>query len=246
MQHNSQNIPDYAEVWAPFYDALYESRLDLEPLVMFLTALGAGRSLLEFGIGTGRVSLALARKGWRVSGIELSQAMLEILRVKPGGAFLDARLGDFTKLRLKKTFDVVLLNFNTLFLLRSQDEQVKCFENAARHLRPGGQFVVETFVPDHTRWNRGQSVSVSSLSAGEVDLVAAQHDRAGQTILAQHVLIGPGGIRLQPTFYRYAWPAEIDLMARIAGLKLKERWAGYDRAPFTPDSTQHVSVYTKA
>ena len=238
-------IPDYGDVWAPVYDTLYAERNDAAPIVAFLDLSGSGRHLLEFGIGTGRIALALSRAGWGISGIEASTAMLQGLLRRPEASSLDIHQGDFTQLRLDETFDVVLLNFNTLFLLRSQEEQVLCFENAARHLRPGGCFVVEAFVPDHTRWIRGQNISLTSIDASEVDLLAARHDRAAQTILAQHVTIDATGTRLRPTFYRYAWPAELDLMARLVGLKLKERWAGYDRAAFTSDSGQHVSVFTR-
>jgi SAM-dependent methyltransferase len=240
------DIPDYGEVWAPVYDDLYGAQIEVAPLASLFATLMTGRNLLEFGVGTGRVALALAQKGWNVSGIELSREMVDLLRKKAGGDRLDVKLGDFTTTGFGKTFDIVLLNFSTLFLLRSQEDQVRCFKNAAQHLETGGCFVVETFVPDHSRWTRGQNVSVASLSPTEVDLLAAKHDRAMQTILAQHVVIGQAGMRMQPTFYRYAWPAEIDLMAQLAGLRLKERWAGYDRTPYTSDSGQHVSVYAKA
>jgi SAM-dependent methyltransferase len=242
----SPGLPDYGDVWAPVYDELYAERNDVEPIVAFLQSLGSGRSILEFGIGTGRIAAALVQEGWAVSGIEQSSAMLKAMLGRPEAPRLDVHQGDFTHLQLDAIFDIVLLNFNTLFLLRSQEAQLKCFENAARHLRLGGSFVVEAFVPDHTRWIRGQNISLSAIDGSEVDLLAAKHDRAAQTILAQHITIDAEGARLRPTFYRYAWPAEIDLMARLSGLALKERWASYGRAAFTSTSEQHVSVFVRA
>ncbi len=231
----------YGEAWARIYDETYP---DPPPhCVDTVAELAGGDRVLELGIGSGRIALPLCRRGIDVVGIDASPAMLERLRAKPGGADIPVTTGDFTDTRVDGTFGVVLLAFNTLFALASQDAQVGCFANAARHLAPGGAFVLECFVPDLGRFDRGQRVSAAAVGDDRVVLEVSRHDPATQTVRSQHVRLTAGGMQLFPVEVRYAWPAELDLMAGLAGLRLRERWADWSRRPFTADATAHVSLY---
>ncbi len=207
--------------------------------------IGTGTAL-EFAIGTGRVALPLARAGVPLEGIEASPEMVAKLRGKPGGETIPLVLGDMATAVTGKTYDVVFLIFNTLFNLIRQDDQIRCCENAARHLNPGGRFIVEAFVPDLSRFNDGQSVRARSVDFGSATLEAAVHDPVTQVVDYQYIRITADGVRLVPLPMRYAWPSEIDLMARLAGLSLEARWGSWDRTPFTANSVQHISVYRKS
>ncbi|MEE1940514.1 class I SAM-dependent methyltransferase [Streptomyces sp. TRM 70361] len=218
----------------------------LEPMVGFLAELagrGEGGRALELGVGTGRVALPLARRGVPVHGIDLSRAMVARLRAKPGGDGIGATIGDFATTRVAGTFSLAYLVFNTIGNLTTQDAQVDCFRNAAAHLEPGGCFVVEVGVPDLRRLPPGQSVVPFRISptGWAYDL----YDPATQAMSSNYVEVvdGRGSFRSIP--FRYVWPAELDLMARLAGMRLRERWADWTREPFTGESGKHVSVWEK-
>lgn len=235
----------YGNTWAEVYDDLFQNRDDLDLVSETLSKLAGTGPALEFGIGTGRTAIPLAKLGIKVHGIDTSQAMIDKMLAKPGGDEIPITLGSFTDVRVEGSFSLVFIVFSTLFQLSSQEEQVRCFANAAHHLEDKGVFVVEAFVHDRTRWNRGQDVTVTKIDDNFVDLHVAMHDPVRQLIFTQHLDITPSGIQFRPTRLRYAWPSELDLMARLAGLRLRERWSGWNREPFTADSGSHVSVYEK-
>ncbi|CAN5384123.1 class I SAM-dependent methyltransferase [soil metagenome] len=212
--------------------------------VDFLVGLAEAGPALEFAVGTGRVALPLAARGLAVSGIELSPAMVEQLRAKSGGDAIDVTLGDMTTTRLEGTFQLVYLVYNTIGNLETQDRQVACFVNAAAHLAPGGCFAVEVGVPDLRRLVPGQDAVVFTHAPGYVGY-DRYVDLVGQQAVSHHFSADGSGVSEFRTPFRYVWPSELDLMARIAGLTLRERWADWDRSPFTGASTSHVSVWQK-
>ena len=202
-------------------------------------------SALEFAVGSGRIALPLARAGVEVVGIDLSPDMLAVMRSRPGSERIEAHVGDMTTTDVGRRFPLVYVVFNSIFNLLTQDDQIRCFENAARHLRDDGIFVIEAAVP--SAWLRGRDfVAVESVEATEVTLDVNRYDPVSQVLDENHVTIGAAGIRFTPISCRLAWPAELDLMARLAGLRLAHRWGGWGREPFTADSRLHVSVYTRA
>lgn len=212
----------------------------LESEVSFLAGLAAGRPALEFAIGTGRVALPLAARGIDVAGIELSTDMVAELRDKPGGDAIPVTIGDMTTTRVDGEFGLVYLVFNTIMNLLTQDEQVACFENAARHLVPGGHFVVEVMVPQVQRLAAGERFVPFDVSAEHVGI--DEYDLVEQRSISHHLRPGRDMISMP---FRYVWPAELDLMARIAGMTRRERWADYDRSEFAATSPAHVSVWQK-
>ncbi len=212
--------------------------------VAFLERLAGGGPALELAIGTGRIALPLAARGVPVQGIDISPAMVARLRRKPGGDQIPVTMGDFSEVAVPGTFRLVYVVFNTLFNLLTQEEQVRCFENVAAHLSDDGAFVVEAFVPTFlTRLRDDQYVDAEAIGVDEVRLDVARHDPVTQRLYESHVSLSTAGVRLNPIVTRYAWPGELDLMARIAGLRLRERWGGWEREPFTGASRAHVSVY---
>jgi SAM-dependent methyltransferase len=216
----------------------------VDPIVDFLADLAGGGAALELGIGTGRIALPLARRGIRVHGIDLSEAMVARLRAKPGAEDIGATIGDFATTRVEGTFSLAYLVFNTIGNLTTQDEQVGCFRNAADHLEPGGCFVIEVGVPDLQRLPRGETFRPFHVS--ETHLGIDEYDMANQGLISHHYSrVADGRFELSSLPFRYVWPSELDLMARLAGMTLRERWAGWKREPFTSDSTKHVSVWTK-
>ncbi|HEX2295033.1 MAG TPA: class I SAM-dependent methyltransferase [Actinomycetota bacterium] len=226
--------------------ASYDETLrgDEDATVDLLAELARGGPALELAIGTGRIALPLAARGVRVDGIESSQAMVDRLRAKAGGSDLDVTVGDMSRARLPGRYPLVFLVYNTLFNLLTQDDQVRCFENAAVHLDDGGAFVVEAIVPSQFHRLRGnQYVDAEAIELDEVWLDVGRHDPVAQRLDESHVRLSAEGVVVQPIVTRYAWPSEMDLMARIAGLRLRERWGGWAREPFTSASTSHVSVY---
>ena len=241
------------EIWfdgeiAETYDEDSAARFDPELLrttVDVLTDLAGKGRALELAIGTGRVAVPLAERGVPVSGIELSPAMLAQLRAKPGAVDIEAVEGDMTSTRVDGEFGLVYLVYNTITNLTSQDEQVACFENAARHLAPGGCFLIEVYLPILRLLPPGERFRVFTEEPG-YHAYDEYADPASQLQWSHHLRLREDGTyrRLSMPF-RYVWPAELDLMARIAGLRLKERWSGWDRMPFTADSEQHVSVWEK-
>ena len=208
-----------------------------------LAGLAGGGRALELGIGTGRVALPLARRGVDVHGIDLSRAMVARLRAKPGGEAIGVTIGDFAATRVDGTFSLVYLVFNTIMNLTSQDAQVACFRTAADHLEPGGCFVIEVGVPDLRRLPPGQSVVPWQVSPERwaFDL----YDVATQAMSSNYITVEDGRGEYRSIPFRYVWPAELDLMARLAGMRLRERWGGWTREPFTSESRQHVSVWEK-
>ncbi|MBN1933487.1 MAG: class I SAM-dependent methyltransferase [Anaerolineae bacterium] len=214
--------------------------------VAFLEQLAGRGPALELGIGTGRIALPLAARGLRVDGVELSPAMVEQLRARPGGDRLAVTVGDLADVPVPGSYRLIYVIFNTLFNLLTQDEQVRCFENVAAHLADDGVFVIEAYVPTFLyRLRNDQYVDAESIQVDEVRLDLLRHDAVTQVIEESHVSLTREGIRLNPVVQRYAWPSELDLMARLAGLRLKTRWAGWTREPFTSGSDAHVSVYER-
>lgn len=217
----------------------------LGPTVDVLAELAGDGSAVEFAVGTGRVALPLAARGVPVAGIEFSTAMAARLRAKDTAHLVEVTIGDMAATRLKGMFRLVYLVFNTIGNLNTQDRQVACFANAAAHLEPGGCFVIEVGVPDLRRLSPGEDARVFSHAPGYVGY-DRYTDLVAQQAVSHHFLANESGIAEVTTPYRYVWPSELDLMAALAGLALRDRWSGWDRSPFTGDSTSHVSVWEKA
>ena len=214
------------------------------PVVDFLAALAGDGAALELGIGTGRIALPLSERGVRVHGIDLSEAMLARLRTKRGAERIELTLGDFATTRVDGTFRLAYLVFNTIENLTTQEEQVAGFENVAGHLEPGGCFVIEVAVPDLQRLPRGERFVPFHL--GEDHVGIDEYDLANQGLVSHHYTRREDGrFEYSAGPFRYAWPAELDLMARLAGMTLRERWSDWRREPFTSESTKHVSVWEK-
>jgi SAM-dependent methyltransferase len=232
----------YGDRIADVYDAFY-SALDTDGAVELLASLAGGGPVLELAIGTGRIALPLAERGLEVHGIDASEAMVAKLREKPGGERIPVTMGDFADVRVDGSYSLVFVAFNTLFALLTQEDQVRCFANVAARLAPGGVFVVEAFFPDLARFDRSQRVNVNRLDPGEVMIDASRHDPVAQRVDSDHIVLTEEGNRLYPVNIRYAFPSELDLMARLAGLELKERWGGWRREEFTASSQRHVSVW---
>jgi SAM-dependent methyltransferase len=237
----------FGERVADRYD---ESTADLsvpdvvDPVVNFLVDLAFDGTALELGIGTGRIALPLAQRGVRVHGIDLSDAMVAKLRSKAGADQIGVTIGDFATTTVEGRFSVAYLVFNTIMNLTTQDEQVACFRNVAAHLQPGGCFVVEVMVPDLQRLPPGERVRAFTVSATRLGF--DEYDVASQGLISHHYWAVDGKLEGDSMPFRYVWPAELDLMARLAGMSLRERWSGWNREPFTSDSTTHVSVWQRS
>ena len=236
----------YGEAWAPIYDDVWAEALDPSAAVSFLKELAGDGPALELAIGTGRVALPLAATGVEVHGIDNSEGMVARLRAKPGGDSISVTMGDFADVGVESDYPLIYLPFNTFFALTTQEDQVRCFRNVAAHLRPGGNFVLEVFVPDLQRFDRNQRTQTNSVKVDSVSIETSRHDPLTQQISSQHLVATEEGIKLYPVFLRYAFPPELDLMARLAGLELSARYSGWDRSAFTAASSAHVSVYSKA
>jgi SAM-dependent methyltransferase len=236
----------FGERVAARYD---ESSADLfepavvDPVVEFLAGLAGRGAALELGIGTGRIALPLARRGIRVYGIDSSEAMVARLRAKPGAEQIGVTIGDFATTAVEGRFSVAYLVFNTIMNLTSQEEQAACFQNVAAHLAPGGCFVIEVMVPALQRLPPGESVRAFTLTATRLGF--DEYDVASQGLVSHHYSVVDGRLEVVSMPFRYVWPSELDLMARLAGMTLRERWSGWKREPFTSDSTSHVSVWEK-
>lgn len=219
-------------------------RGDEAETVACLERLARGGPALELAIGTGRIGLPLAACGIRVDGIEQSEAMIARLRAKPGGDQLAVTRGDMADVAVSGSYRLVFLVFNTLFNLLTQDDQVRCFENVARHLTEDGVFLVEAGVPNAFYGLRDNTyVDAEAVEVDQVTLDVGRFDPVTQLLDESHVTLSGEGIRVAPIVTRYIWPSEMDLMARIAGLRLHHRWAGWNREPFDARSVRHVSVY---
>jgi len=215
----------------------------LEPTVDLLAELARGGRALELGIGTGRVALPLAERGVEVRGIDLSQAMVAKLRQKPGGDRVPVEIGDFASTRVDGTFTLAYLVFNTINNLTTQDAQVACFQNVADHLEPSGCFVIEVGVPGPRTFSADKRFTVFDF--GDTHVGIDEYDAASQGLVSHHFSLIDGNWELLSMPFRSVWPAELDLMARLAGMSLRERWSGWKREPFTNESTKHVSVWEK-
>jgi SAM-dependent methyltransferase len=241
-------MKDYEPIMS-FGDDVSELYRDLQrgdeiAAVEFLAPLAGNGPALELAIGTGRIALPLAARGIRVEGIDISPAMVDQLRAKPGGDKISVVIGDFADVPVSGTYRLIYVVWNTLFNLLTQEDQVKCFMNVAHHLTEDGSFVIEALVPAFLyRLQNDQYVEAEAIEVNEVRLDVLRHDAGRQMIEESHVSLSTEGIHLNPVVQRYAWPSELDLMARIAGLRLKNRWGGWSQEPFGANSGTHVSVY---
>jgi len=215
----------------------------IAPVVDLLAELAGGGDALELGIGTGRIAVPLSERGVRVHGIDLSEAMVARLRAKPGADAIGVTIGDFSTTRVDGTFTVAYLVYNTIMNVTTQVEQVATFRNAAAHLEPGGCFVIEVMVPDLQRLPPGETSRPFDLSADHVGL--DEYDVANQGLRSHHFSLVDGSWQYLTMPFRYVWPAELDLMAELAGMRLRDRWSDWNREPFTSESRKHVSVWEK-
>lgn len=239
MNHYSDET--YGEHVAGVYDDWYT---DFDPnAIERLAELAHGGRALELGIGTGRFALPLSAKGVEVHGIDAAQSMVGRLRAKPGGDRITITPGNFADVAVEGEFALVYIVFNTFFALLTQEEQVRCFHNVAAHLKRDGCFVIEAFVPDLGRFTGDQVNWATKITGDEVQLDVGQHNAATQRVISQKVVLTDGSVKLYPIQIRYVWPSEFDLMAQLAGLRLRERWANWKREPFSSDSKHHISVY---
>ena len=239
----------YGDRVADVYDDWYadgRSLGDVAGAVSFLHELAGSGPALELGIGTGRVALPLLEAGVEVHGIDASEAMVTKLRTKEGGDRVPVAIGDFREFDLDSRFRLVYVVFNTFFGLLTQDDQVSCFQAVARHLGEGGAFAMEAFIADPARFDRGQRVSAIEVDRDVVRLEVSRHDAIEQRTDSQQVVIREDGIRLYPVKIRYAHMAELDLMARIAGMRLRDRWGDWDRSALSSASAKHISVWELA
>jgi len=238
----------YGKHWAEYYDEIYP-HVGIAAIELLAGLTGEPARMLELAVGTGRFAIPLAEAGVRVVGIDASPEMVGKLREKAGGEAIEVHIGDFAFVDVPERFPLIFLGFNTLFVLLTQERQVECFMNVAEHLEPGGRFVIEAFVPDPGRFGPDNTrMEVSSIASdSEHTYEMSVHDPVEQTTVTHWVKrLATGETVILPVTVRYAWPTEIDLMARLAGLELEHRWDWYDRRPFTETSGQHVSVYRKA
>ncbi|MEX1038262.1 MAG: class I SAM-dependent methyltransferase [Acidimicrobiia bacterium] len=243
--HSAERV--YGEAWADDYDAIYDE-VDERMIDRLFDLAGPTRRSLELAVGTGRVAIPLSERGVDVSGIDISESMLARLAVKPGGEKVGVTLGDMVEVPVKGTFPLVFVVANSLFVISTQERQVRCFQNVADHLEPGGRFLVECFVPDVKRFD-SQNTRMAVSEIGDDGAYAYEvviHDPVQQEVRSLHIRNNADGAsRALPVTIRYAWPSELDLMARFAGLELESRWGWYDQREFTETSTASVSVYRK-
>jgi SAM-dependent methyltransferase len=236
----------FGERVAQRYDEAVAERFDdsaVAPVVDFLAGMAGSGRALELGIGTGRIALPLAERGVEVHGVDLSSAMVQRLRAKPGGAEIPVTVGDFATTVLRGKFALAYLVFNTIMNLTTVDEQVACFQNVSAQLDEGGRFVVEVGVPQLQRLPPGETVRPFAI--GDTYLGFDEYDVATQGLISHHYSLVEGNLEVRSIPFRYVWPSELDLMARLAGMRLTERWSSWTREPFTSESTEHISVWEK-
>jgi SAM-dependent methyltransferase len=245
---NDYDASTYGDRIADFYDdeAVFGLPPDTDATVGFLASVAGGGPVLELAIGTGRIALPLAQRGFKVHGIDASERMVARLRAKPGGESIPVKMGDFADVGVDGSFSLVFIVFNTFFALLTQEDQVRCFVNVARRLTPDGVFVIEVFVPDLTRFDRNQRTSTERVGVESAQIEASRHHPVEQRVDSLRTVIGEGAVQLYPVQIRYAWPSELDLMGRLAGLRLRERWGGWRQEPFNGESTRHISLYEPA
>jgi SAM-dependent methyltransferase len=238
----------YGNKIADIYDRMpYVAARPTDATVEFLVSIAGKRRVLELGIGTGRIAIPLAAKGFKVSGLDASEKMVEQMRAKPGGDGIPVVMGNFADVKIGGKFSLIYVVFNTFFSLPTQDEQLRCFQRVAKHLTDDGVFVIEGFVPDLGRYDRGQRVGAIDMTAERVLFEVTQHDVSEQYIRSVQVDIREGEApRLYTVQLRYAAAAEFDLMARLAGMRLRARYGGWNREPFNLTSQSHVSLYELA
>jgi SAM-dependent methyltransferase len=256
MNQTTHQVPaprDYFAEQAELYDQSAATMCDpavVNPVVDCLADLAGRGAAIEFGIGTGRIAVPLARRGVLLHGIDLSAAMVARLRAKPGAENIGVTIGDFATTTVPREFSVVYLVFNTIMNLTTQDQQVARFQNAAAHLVPGGCFVIEVLVPALQRLPPGETLrafnaSATKLGFDEYDLGFDEYNIVSQGLISHHYSVVDGKLRVLSVPFRYVWPSELDLMARLAGMTLRQRWSGWKREPFTSDSPEHVSIWEK-
>jgi SAM-dependent methyltransferase len=237
----------YGDRIADLYDDLYTWKLDTQSAVEGLARLAGAGPVLELGVGTGRIALPLVERGIEVHGIDASESMVELMRRKPGGDRIPVTIGDFAEAEAPGgPYSMAFVVFNTLFALPDQESQLRCVQRTAEWLADGGVLVIEAFVPDLGRFDRGQRVDASHVGTERVVLDVSNHDPVAQRVVSQHLLFEEGNVRQIPVHIRYAWPSELDLMARLAGLRLRTRHGGWREEPFTAESPRHISVYERA
>ncbi len=225
------------------YDDLYEHEWETDGAVKRIAQLAGSGKVLELGIGTGRLAIPLVALGVEVHGVDASAEMVEKLREKRGGESIPVVIGDFSDVNAGRDFSLVVLAVNTIFALPDQQAQVACFANAARHLVPGGRFVVEAWVPDVGAFRHNRLVRPRVMRGDRISIETAEIDPVEQMMRTTQAVFSNGSIRLYPANHRYAWPAELDLMAQMAGFHREARWANWSGAPFTGESRAHVTVY---
>jgi SAM-dependent methyltransferase len=232
----------YGDQVAEVYDRMYGPD---DQAVACLADLAGGGPVLELGIGTGRLALPLAARGLDVHGVDASQAMVDKLRAKPGGADIPVTIADFADVGIEGSFSLVFIAFNTFFALLDLDTQQRCFTNVAVRLMPNGRFVIGGFVPDTSRWERDQHIEVQAVEVDGARLSASRHDPANQRVDSLIMWISNDGVRTWPARLRYSYPHELDAMGEVAGLRLEHRWGSWAREPFDDDSTYNVTVYAR-
>ena len=246
MPRSEYGPSTYGDRIAEVYDRIDALPSDEAEAAEFLASLAGSGPALELGIGTGRVAIPLAQRGVEVHGIDASEAMVAKLREKPGGREIPVNMGDFAEVQAPGgPYRLIFVVFNTFFALLTQEDQVRCFAGVAARLDTAGVFVIQAFVPDMTLFDRGSRVVVTDVDVDTAKLDLARLNPAAQEVTSQHVVLEAGQVMTYPVKLRYAWPSELDLMARLARLRLRERWSGWDRRPFGPSSGQHISVYEK-
>lgn len=235
--------PDtFGALYAESYDARNDPGTTAQSVALISELAGKGR-ILELAIGTGRMALPLLARGHDVTGVEGSSDMVAQMRAKPGGAAIPVVIGDMADVPVDGLFDHIFLVFNTIFNLTTQSAQVRLFANVARHLGPGATFLVETFVPDFSAYSENQRMKTRAMDMDSLMFEAVQHDPLAQVLRYQRVRIAGEKVTLSPLVLRYIWPAEMDLMAALAGLTLQNRWGDWHRGPFNAASRMHVSLY---
>jgi hypothetical protein len=237
---------NFGESVAKTYEAKWPELFEpavIEPAVSFLAELAGSGAALELGIGTGRIALPLSQRGVRVHGIELSAAMVAEMRTRPGAENIGVTIGDFATTRAGGTFTLAYLVLNTITNLTTQDEQVDCFANVAAQLEPGGCFVIENYIPALQRLPPGETIHPFRVTPAHLGF--EEYDIAAQIAYSHHYWVVDGQLVTRSSPHRYVWPSELDLMARLAGMTLRERWSDWKREPFTSESMSHISVWQR-
>jgi SAM-dependent methyltransferase len=227
------------------YDDLYAEQWDTDGAVAAIAELAGDGPILEFGIGTGRLALPLVERGLVVHGVDASEEMVARMRAKPRGPEIPVTIGDFAEVTISARFVVVVLAVNTIFALPDQRAQVGCFANAARHLAPGGAFVIEAWIPDVGAFRHNRLVRQRVVRDGLMSIESLELEPVEQMMRTTQAVFRNGSVRLYPANHRYAWPSELDLMGELAGLAREQRWADWTGRPFDGESRTHVTVYRK-